>query len=59
MASQSVLYDKIRSEADVLFNSCDPSGEVFTALGVDITRCFLAECLRYHDLFVRNVHTPV
>ena len=58
MASQPVLYDKIRSEADALFDNGDPDGEDFTSSAIDVTHRFLMECLRMYPIVpmsMRNV----
>ena len=50
MASQPALYDRIRSEADALFDNGDPDGEAFTSAATDVTRRFLTECLRMYPI---------
>ena len=58
MASQPVLYDRIRSEADALFDNGDPDGEDFTSSAIDVTHRFLMESLRMYPIVpmsMRNV----
>ena len=58
MASQPALYDRIRSEADALFDNGDPDGEDFTSSAIDVTHRFLMECLRMYPIVpmsMRNV----
>ena len=50
MASQPALYDKIRSEADLLFSNGDPVGEDFTPANTEITDRFINECLRMYPI---------
>ena len=58
MASQPDHYEKIRSEADALFENGDPGGEDFTPSAIDVTHRFLMECLRMYPIVpmsLRNV----
>ena len=58
MASQPTLYERIRSEADALFDNGDPDGEDFTPSAIDVTHRFLMECLRMYPvapMSMRNV----
>ena len=58
MASQPELYEKIRSEADALFDGGDPDGADFTPSAIDVTHRFLMECLRMYPIVpmsIRNV----
>ena len=58
MASRPEFHAEIRSEADALFESGDPAGEDFTPSAMDVTRRFVAECLRMYPIVpvsVRNV----
>ena len=50
MASQPALYERIRSEADALFDKGDPAGEDFTPSAIDVTHRFLMECLRVYPI---------
>ena len=50
MASQPALYERIRSEADALFDNGDPDGEDFTPSTMDVTHRFLMECLRMYPI---------
>ncbi len=50
MASQPALYERIRNEADALFENGDPSGDAFTPTAIDVTRRFLMECLRMYPI---------
>ena len=58
MASQPELYERIRGEADALFDDGDPRHEDFTPSAIDVTHRFLMECLRMHPIApmsIRNV----
>ena len=50
MASQPALYERIRSEANALFDNGDPDGEAFTPSAIDVTHRFLMECLRMYPI---------
>ena len=50
MASQPTLYERIRSEADALFDNGDPDGEDFAPSAIDVTHRFLMECLRMYPI---------
>ncbi len=50
MAAQPALYERIRSEADALFENGDPDGEAFTPSAIDVTHRFLMECLRMYPI---------
>ena len=50
MASQPALYERIRSEADALFENGDPGGEDFTPTAIEFTHRFLTECLRMYPI---------
>ena len=50
MASQPALYERIRSEANALFDNGDPDGEDFTPSAIDVTHRFLMECLRMYPI---------
>ena len=58
MASQPDLYDRIRSEADALFDNGDPASADFSPSALDVTHRFLMECLRMYPIVpvsIRNV----
>ena len=58
MASQPELYDRIRSEADALFENGDPDAADFADESIDVTRRFVMECLRMYPIVpasLRNV----
>ena len=58
MVSQPALYERIRSEADALFDGGDPDGKDFTTSAIDVTRRFVMECLRLYPIIpmsIRNV----
>ena len=58
MASQPDLYDRIRSEADALFDNGDPASGDFAPPALDVTHRFLMECLRMYPIVpvsIRNV----
>ena len=48
MVSQPSLYERIRSEADALFDNGDPASEDLTPSAIDVTHRFLLECLRMY-----------
>ena len=50
LASQPKLGEKIRAEADALFENGDPDGEDFTQSAIDVTHRFLMECLRMYPI---------
>ena len=50
MASQPEHYEKIRSEADALFEDDDPDSEDFTPSAIEYTHRFLMECLRMYPI---------
>ena len=50
MASQPSLYEKLKSEADALFDNGDPLGADFTPDAIDVTHRFLMECLRLYPI---------
>ena len=58
MASQPALYERIRAEADALFDNGDPEGEDFNLTSMDVTHRFLMETLRMYPIVpmaIRNV----
>ncbi len=58
MASQPDLYERIRSEADALFENGDPDPQDFTPSQIGVTHRFLMECLRMYPIVpmsIRNV----
>ena len=58
MASQPSLYERIRAEADNLFENGDPDAEDFADESIDVTRRFILECLRMYPIVpasIRNV----
>ena len=50
MASQPALYERIRGEADALFDGGDPDSEAFVPSAIDVTHRFLMECLRMYPI---------
>ncbi|MCY4495765.1 MAG: cytochrome P450 [Rhodospirillaceae bacterium] len=50
MASRPALYEKIRAEADALFENGDPDGEDFNQSSMEVTHRFLIECLRMYPI---------
>ena len=50
MAAQPKIYEKIRNEADALFEDGDPDGDDFTPSAIDVTQRFLMECLRMYPI---------
>ena len=57
MASQPALYDRIRSEADALFDDGDPDGEDYTLDAMDVTHRFLMKCLRMYPIVPMSMRT--
>ena len=57
MASQPELYDRIRSEADALFDGGDPDGEDLTLSAIDVTHRFLMECMRLYPVVPVSLRT--
>ena len=58
MASQPALHEKIRDEADAMFENGDPDAETFTPSAIDVTHRFLMECMRIYPIVpmsIRNV----
>ena len=58
MASQPTLYERIRVEADALFENGDPDAKDFADESIDVTRRFILECLRMYPIVpasIRNV----
>ena len=58
MASQPALFERIRSEADTLFENGDPDGASFTESNIDVTQRFIMECMRLYPIVpmsLRNV----
>ena len=59
MISQPEIHDRIRSEADALFEGGDPDGEDFTLSATDVTHRFLQECLRMYPVIAMSVRDVV
>ena len=58
MASQPALYERIRAEANALFENGDPDAKDFDDESIDVTRRFILECLRMYPIVpasIRNV----
>lgn len=58
MAAQPELYDRIKSEADALFESGDPQSRDYSLEAIDVTHRFLMECMRMYPIVpmsLRNV----
>ena len=55
MASQPALYERIRSEADALFENGDPDGEDFTQSAIEVTHRFIIECLRMYPIVPMSI----
>ncbi len=62
MASQPALYERIRGEADALFDGGgDPVHEDFNESSTDVTQRFIMECMRMYPIVpmsIRNVMNP-
>ena len=59
MISQPEIHERIRSEADALFEGGDPDGEAFTLAATDVTHRFLQECLRMYPVIAMSVRDVV
>ncbi len=59
MVSQAAIHDRIRSEADALFDNGDPDGEDFTLSATDVTHRFLQECLRMYPVIAMSMRDVV
>ena len=59
MASQPAIHDRIRNEADALFEGGDPDSEDFTLSATDVTHRFLQECLRMYPVIPVSVRDVV
>ncbi len=57
MVSQPEIYDKIRKEADALFENGDPDGENLTTSAIEVTHRFLIECLRMYPIVPMSIRT--
>ena len=58
LLSQPALLEKIRGEADALFEAGDPDRDSVTGPATDVTRRFLMECMRLYPtvpMSLRNV----
>jgi len=58
MASQPALYERIRAEADRLFEKGDPDAEALAKSEIDVTNRFIMECMRMYPVVpasIRNV----
>ena len=59
MVTRPELHDKIRSEADALFDNGDPDSEDFTRSAIDVTHRFIQESLRMHPTLALSVRDVV
>ncbi len=59
MVSQPAIHDRIRSEADALFDNGNPDGEDFTLSATDVTHRFLQECLRMYPVIAMSMRDVV
>ena len=59
MVTQPRLHDKIRSEADALFDNGDPDSEDFTPSAIDVTHRFIQESLRMHPVLPTSLRAVV
>ncbi len=59
MASQPELYDKIRSEADLVFSNGDLSGKNFSPANTEITNRFINEALRVYPIVPMSLRDVV
>ena len=55
LASQPELCERIREEADALFENGDPTGEDMTPANIDVTHRFLMECLRIYPIVAMSM----
>ena len=62
MAARPEYHEKIRAEADALFENGDPDPESITPAAVDVTHRFMMECMRLYPIVpmsMRNVMNSV
>ena len=59
LASQPDLYDRVRAEADALFEDGDPDAEDFTLSAIDVTHRFLMETLRMYPIVPMSIRHVV
>ena len=57
MASQPDLYERIRSEADALFDDGDPDRDALTPEAIDVTRRSILETLRLYSIVPMSLRT--
>ncbi len=55
LASHPDLCDRIREEADALFENGDPAGEDLTPAKIDVTHRFIMESLRIHPIIAMSM----
>ena len=59
MVTRPEIHDKIRSEADALFDNGDPDAEDFTPSAIDVTSRLIQESLRMHPTLVMSMRDVV
>ena len=59
MVTRPELHDKIRSEADALFDNDDPTSEDFTPSAIDVTHRLIQESLRMHPVLPMSLRAVV
>ena len=57
MTTQPEIYERIRSEADVLFADGDPGREAYTPEAIDVTRRFIMETFRLYSIVPMSMRT--
>ena len=55
MASRPSLYERIQSEADILFSNSDPDGDALTPSAIDVTDRFMMECMRLYPIVPASI----
>ena len=57
MAKQPEFYERIRREADALFEDGDPDGDAFAGSAIDVTQRFMMETLRMYPIVPGSMRT--
>ena len=57
MATQPGMYERIRSEADAVFDNGDPDSDAFDPSVIDVTRRFVMEVARLYPIVPVSVRT--
>ena len=57
MVSQPEIFERIRAEADALFDNGDPERDAYTPEAMDVTRRFILETLRLYSIVPMSLRT--